>query len=104
MKTFLTSLLIQMYTRLRNKRPDAIGHFIVGFAIVIAAVTLQQSLMIAFWASVAAGALKEIWDYFHRENHDPDFVDFAITVLGGGVSTALVWIIWDQLLSFLVGS
>jgi len=58
---------------------DKKQHMIAGALIACLPVPAQSALALV----AIAGAGKEIYDYFHPENHTCDFGDFAATVAGG---------------------
>ena len=62
-----------------NIPTDKLLHFIVG--VLIYAVMHFTGCGMA--AVVLAAAGKEIYDYAHRDKHNPEFMDALVTILGG---------------------
>ena len=63
---------------------DKVRHFAVG--VVIYAVAHFAGPVVGMTAVVAAGVVKEIYDYFHKDPHTPDVWDAVATIAGGGVA------------------
>ena len=64
-----------------NIPTDKSLHFIVG--VLIYAVGHFAGHTIGFALVVVAGIGKEIYDYAHRDKHNPEFMDALVTILGG---------------------
>lgn len=67
---------------------DKVGHFKAGMLIAIV-VSFIFDVGWAIAAVLTVGASKEIYDYFHQENHTPEFLDFWFTALGGFIVVML---------------
>ncbi len=63
-------------------------HFICGFIIVAVLTPFIGAYSILVVAVIAA--LKEIYDYLHKDIHTPDFWDWVATTLGGLVGFVTV--------------
>jgi len=60
---------------------DKLAHFAVG--VLIYAVAHFASPGVGMGCVVAAAGAKEVWDFYHREDHTPDVKDFIATLSGG---------------------
>lgn len=60
---------------------DKLIHFLGGYMI---------ASIFGIWIAVAVGAVKEIYDYYNRDKHTPEWMDFAATILGGLVAMILL--------------
>ena len=70
---------------------DKLGHALAGliifnFALLFFDVVTSLILVLV----VAAG--KEVYDYFHRDKHTPDFYDFLATISVPIVLTILIYL------------
>jgi len=70
---------------------DKLGHTLAGlvmfnFALLFLNVVTSLILVVI----VAMG--KEIYDYFHRDKHTPDFLDFIATISVPVVLTILIYL------------
>lgn len=75
-----------MLSELNAIPDDKVRHFAVG--VVIYAVAHFAGPVVGLTAVVAAGVVKEICDYFHKDTHTPDVWDAVATILGGVVAFA----------------
>lgn len=68
-------------------------HLAAGFtaAIVFGIPYPWFGLLIA----IIGGILKEVYDYFHPDNHTVDFYDFVATALGGFVGFLIMQLIYN---------
>jgi hypothetical protein len=80
----------EIYDRLTALRCDAVGHLLIGYAIVLSLTMLTLPLLISLLVVVGAGWGKEKFDARHPQTHTSDPVDFAITVLGGAIGALFV--------------
>ena len=74
---------------LANIPHDKALHFIYGsvlFALVVHIVGAGIGLLVV----TAVAALKEFYDYMHRNIHTPDVWDFVATVVGALVSASVL--------------
>lgn len=62
---------------------DKMAHFIVG--VLIYAVLHFVGIGFALLMVVIAAIGKEVYDYFNRAKHTPEFMDAFATILGGCV-------------------
>lgn len=69
---------------LQNIPYDKRLHFICGFALSLLGLIWFPLVSTGF----IAGVLKEIWDYFHQENHTPDW--YHIWWTWGGAAFAFL--------------
>jgi hypothetical protein len=63
-------------------------HFICGLVIAALLTPFIGAYSILVVAVIAA--LKEIYDYLHKDIHTPDFWDWVATVIGGVVGFVIV--------------
>lgn len=56
---------------------------LIGGTIIFAAINIILGPIIGVLASIIAAFGKEVYDYFHKENHTPDIKDAIFTILGG---------------------
>lgn len=75
--------LIDKITALMSWPQDKLQHFIVGVLVYAAAHFL--GIWVGLIAVVVAAVGKEIFDWFHKENHTPDPWDAIVTIAGGVV-------------------
>ena len=68
---------------------DKLLHLLVG-AVIAFSLGYILPVWIAFAAACAAGALKEVWDYYHQGAHTPDTKDFLATALGGLLAVVFI--------------
>jgi uncharacterized protein YfiM (DUF2279 family) len=61
---------------------DKVGHFVMGAGVATAVTVATGNEWYGFAAGTAVGALKEVYDYKHRDKHTPSFKDFAVTAVG----------------------
>jgi uncharacterized protein YfiM (DUF2279 family) len=61
---------------------DKVGHFVMGAGVATAVTVATGNEWYGFAAGTAVGALKEVYDYQHRDKHTPSFKDFAVTAVG----------------------
>lgn len=74
---------------------DKQAHFLSGF-VITNALSLVLPLWLALCAAFAAGALKELYDYYHPLTHTCDANDFYATAAGGVL--AAVWVLFANFL------
>ena len=68
---------------------DKIKHFLVGLGIAALVTLPTGSLALAGVAVLLAAAGKEVWDAFHPETNQMEWLDIAAT-LAGWVPVALI--------------
>lgn len=59
---------------------DKLGHAVAGTLIWAIAILLGATIWFAIGIAAVAAALKEGYDYLHRDRHTPDFWDWVATV------------------------
>ncbi len=72
---------------------DKAQHAIVGVAIGSAVTVATNRWEYGFAAGCAAGAVKEMHDYRHKQHHDSTFQDLAVTCLGAAIGSKLTHIV-----------
>ena len=70
------------------KQQDKQGHFIIGFALGLFAVILNPFLTLLI--IIIGGVGKEVYDYYHPDNHSCELADCLATICGGIFSAALI--------------
>lgn len=72
---------------------DKISHFWAGWAIAAVAFTITMDSVLAIYWAGGIGLAKEIWDFFHRDEHSPEIPDALATLFGGlCFCLAIAWI------------
>ena len=61
---------------------DKLKHFFVGFGISAIIVLVANSLVLAGMAVLVVAVGKEVWDYYHPEKHQAEWLDIAATMAG----------------------
>lgn len=64
---------------------DKAMHFAAGF-LITSVLSFQIPLEFALGAGIASGVMKEVYDYFHPENHTVDILDAVATWIGAGTA------------------
>lgn len=62
---------------------DKLGHFVAGILCFTVFHFINPALAFAITLLMAIG--KEVYDYYHKENHTPELMDAVATILGGVV-------------------
>jgi hypothetical protein len=68
---------------------DKLKHAMVGFIIVTLFVAMGHGRM-GLVIAILAGVAKEIYDYFHPQNHTCDGLDILSTITGALVALTLL--------------
>jgi len=70
-----------------DKQAHALGGAVIALALGYVVAASWCAL-----AAVLAGAIKELWDYFHPETHTVDVWDFNATAMGGLAGAIFVYL------------
>ena len=74
---------------------DKLKHFFVGLVIAALVMLFTNSLALAGVAVAVAAVGKEVWDFYHPEKHNAEWLDILAT-LAGWVPVALLAVTWSE--------
>ncbi|WP_211452633.1 hypothetical protein [Collimonas antrihumi] len=77
---------------------DKLLHFLVGGVIAGVVYALFLNQWLALIATVVAGVTKEIYDYFHPDQHTVEWLDVVATVVGAApvlLAVGIQYVMWE---------
>ena len=70
---------------------DKLLHMIAGVLILCFGLVIGLGYLFAFVLVVVVAAAKEVYDYFNKDKHTPDILDFVATISLAAIVDATFW-------------